>query len=208
MTDEVGATVEPTAVAVHANRRADLREGMRVVVIGGGTIGLLTAQVARVYGASEVIISEPLASRQTLAKEMGFTLLCNPLEEDLVDFVREHVGSADVVFDVVSSKKTLMDAEHILCPNGLLVLVGLPHPEDQGIPYRYVFGKELRIIGSRTYFMEDFPESIRLLSEKQVTVEPLISKILPLDRFTEGVELLEGEPENYIKVLINLASST
>jgi (R,R)-butanediol dehydrogenase/meso-butanediol dehydrogenase/diacetyl reductase len=203
MSDEVGAMVEPTAVSVHANRRAELRKGMKVVVIGGGTIGLLTAQVARAYGASQVVISEPLGSRRALAKDLGFTFLCNPMEEDIVALVKHQVGMPDVVFDVVSTKKTLMDAEMMLRPNGVLVLVGLPHPEDQGIPYRYVFGKELRIIGSRTYFIEDFPEAIELLNKGKVKVQPMVSKTLPLDRFAEGVTLLEKEPGNYMKILIN-----
>lgn len=55
MEDEVGAMVEPTSVAVHAVKRAGLRKGMRAVVIGGGTIGLLIGQVARAYGVSKLV---------------------------------------------------------------------------------------------------------------------------------------------------------
>ena len=88
------------------------------------------------------------------------------------------------------------------------MLIALPHIENLGISYRTLFAKELKAIGSRTYFMDDFPEAIRLLGTGQVTVKPLISKILPLDRFAEGVELLEREPQKYIKVLINPAFSS
>jgi 2-desacetyl-2-hydroxyethyl bacteriochlorophyllide A dehydrogenase len=208
MGDELGAMVEPTAVAVHANHRADLRKGMKVLVIGGGTIGLLIAQVARVYGASQVTVSEPLDERRALAREIGFKLICNPQEEDLVTFVKGSMGMADVVFDVVGNEKTLTDGQEILCPDGHLMLIALPHTEGLGIPYRNAFAKELKVIGSRTYFMDDFPEAIQLLNTKQVHVKPMISKILPLERFTEGLELLEKEPEKYIKVLINPTSSS
>jgi 2-desacetyl-2-hydroxyethyl bacteriochlorophyllide A dehydrogenase len=208
MTDEVGAMVEPTAVAVHANRRADLGKGMKVLVIGGGTIGLLIAQVSRVYGASQVIVSEPLDKRRALAREMNFELICNPEEEDLVAFAKRSIGMADVVFDVVGTEKTLIEGIEILRPDGHLMLIALPHIENLGIPYRNLFAKELKVIGSRTYFIDDFPEAIQLLNTRQVDVKPLISKILPLDRFSEGVKLLEKEPEKYIKVLINPASSS
>lgn len=208
MEDEIGAMVEPTTVAVHSNRRADLRKGMNALVIGGGTIGLLIAQVARVYGASRVIVSEPLEERRALAKEMGIELLCNPLEEDLVAFVKGTMGMADVVFDVVGTEKTLLEAEELLRPNGHLMLIALPHTENLGVPYRNIFAKELKVIGSRTYFMDDFPEAIQLLDTQQVNVRPMISKILPLDRFAEGVELLEKEPRKYIKILINPLSSS
>jgi len=208
MGDEVGAMVEPTAVAVHSNRRADMGKGMKVLVIGCGTIGLLIAQVARVYGASQVIVSEPLDERRALAREMGFELICNPQEEDLVAFVKRSMGMADVVFDVVGTEKTLFEAEETLRPDGHLMLIALPHTENLGIPYRGLFAKELKAIASRTYFMDDFPEAIQLLNTQQVNVRPMISKILPLDRFAEGVELLEKEPESYIKILINPASSS
>jgi 2-desacetyl-2-hydroxyethyl bacteriochlorophyllide A dehydrogenase len=208
MEDEVGAMVEPTAVGVHANRRADLREGMKVLVIGGGTIGLLIAQVARVYGASEVIVSEPLGERRALAKQVGIELICNPQDEDLVSFVKRNMGLADVVFDAVATERTLKDAAEVLHPGGHLMLIALPHIENLGISYQSLFAKELKAIGSRTYFMDDFPEAIRLLSTKQVQVKPLISKILPLAQFAQGVELLEREPGRYVKVLLNPAASS
>jgi 2-desacetyl-2-hydroxyethyl bacteriochlorophyllide A dehydrogenase len=203
MEDEVGAMVEPTAVAVHANHRGEAQKGAKVVVIGGGTIGLLIAQVARAYGASQVIVSEPIPERRALAREMGIELTCNPLEEDLAPFVRKNMGMADVVFDVVGNEKTLIDSEEMLRPDGHLVLIALPHRERLGIPYQHVFSKELKVIGSRTYFMEDFPEAIRLLNAQAVHVKPLLGKTLPLDRFAEGVELLEKQPGKYIKILIS-----
>jgi threonine dehydrogenase-like Zn-dependent dehydrogenase len=164
MSDEVGAMVEPTAVAVHANHRGRVEKGTKVVVIGGGPIGLLTAQVARAYGASPVILSEPIAERRAVAEKMGFDLTCNPQQEDLVPWVRAHMGMADVVFDVVGNGKTLEDSEEMLRPDGTLILVAVPHAEGLGVPYRSVYQKELRVLGTRTYFMDDFPEAISLLS--------------------------------------------
>jgi 2-desacetyl-2-hydroxyethyl bacteriochlorophyllide A dehydrogenase len=201
--DEVGAMVEPTAVAVHANRRADIHGGERVVVIGGGTIGLLIAQAAMAYGASKVILSEPIAERRGVASEVGLELLCDPQREDLVSFTKRNVGMAEVVFDVVGTEKTLIDAEDMLRPDGRLVLIALPYSEGQGVPYRDIFAKELKVIGSRTYFMEDFPEAIEKLRTERVNARPLVSKVLPLHRFAEGVDLLEREPEQYVKILIN-----
>jgi L-iditol 2-dehydrogenase len=202
MEDPVGAMVEPTAVAVHANKRAGLRKGMKAVVIGGGTIGLLTAQVARAYGASPVILSELIDARRAIAKTLGFRFLCNPSEEELPSFVQKNAGLADVVFDVVATPKSLDDSLSMLRPDGRLVLVGLPASADLAIPYRPIFGKELQVIGVRTYFRQDFPEAIRLLNSGKVNVKPMVSEILPLDRFLEGLENLEREPENYVKILI------
>jgi 2-desacetyl-2-hydroxyethyl bacteriochlorophyllide A dehydrogenase len=203
MENEVGAMIEPTAVAVHSNRRGGVGKGTKLVVIGGGPIGLLHAQVARAYGASPLVISEPIAERRALADRMGFELICNPREEELVSFVRKNMGMPDVVFDVVATEKTLTDSTEMLRPDGLLVTVALPHGEKLGIPYRNVFQKELRVVGTRTYFFQDFPEAISLLHSHQIEVRPLLGKILPLERFGEGIELLEKQPERYFKILIS-----
>ncbi|MBW1698019.1 MAG: alcohol dehydrogenase catalytic domain-containing protein [Deltaproteobacteria bacterium] len=203
MHNEMGAMVEPAAVAVHANHRGQVQQGARVVVIGGGTIGLLTAQVALAYGASAVIVSEPIAERRAIAKQVGIELTCNPLETDLVCFVRKKMKMADVVFDVVGSEKTLADAMEMLRPDGHLVLVAVPHSDTLSIAYRPAFTKELKVIGARTYFLEDFPESIRLLHSGRVQVKQMVGKILPLSLLAEGVELLEKHPEDYVKILLN-----
>jgi len=201
--DEVGAMVEPTAVAVHANRRAGLDRGARVVVIGGGTIGLLAAQVAKAYGASQVVLSEPISERRALARRLGIDQVCNPLETDPISFVRRTGDGVDGVLDVVGTQETLAASEEMLRPDGRLVLVAMPHQPTLAIPYQGVFSKELNVVGSRTYFVEDFPEAIRLLETGQVEAKPLIGAVLPMERFTEAVELLEKHPERYVKILIS-----
>lgn len=208
MKDEEGAMIEPTAVAIHAVKRGAVKRGSKVVVIGGGTIGLLTAQAARAFGASRVVISEPIPERRRVAEGLGFRFVCNPLEEDLVAFAKKHLDWADIVFDVVTTEKTLENSEAMLRPDGVLVVVGLPHIPGLGIPYQPIFAKELRVVGSRTYFMSDFPAAIRLLSSGKIRVQPIISEILPLDRFAEGLEHLEKEPGKYIKVLVRPSQPT
>ncbi len=207
MGEAEGAMVEPTAVAVHANRKAGVKKGSKVVVIGGGTIGLLIAQAARAMGASRVLVSEPVGERREVAAKLGLRATVNPLEEELVARVKKSLEWADIVFDVVGTEKTLADSLASLRPGGTLVLVALPHLPGLGIPYQPVFARELRVVASRTYFMSDFPAAIRLLSSGKVKVKPMVSAILPLDRFSEGLERLEREPEKYIKVLVSPASS-
>ncbi len=202
MDDELGAMTEPTAVAVHVNRRANLRQGMKVVIIGGGVIGLLVAQVARVFGASAIVLSEPIAERREIAKRLGFRMLCDPGQKNLPSFVRDTIGLADVVFDVVATRQTLQDSQTMLCPNGKLILVGFPHDRETGIPYIPAFFKELQVIACRSFFMRDFPEAIRLLSSRKIDVKPMISQTFPLEKFSEAIDCLEKMPDKYMKVLV------
>lgn len=201
--DEAGSMVEPIAVAVHANHRGMVEMDSKVVVLGGGTIGLLIAQTALAFGAQSVVVSEPIAERRDLAKTLGISWVCNPMEQDPVALVRHSIGWADVVFDVVGSATTLCQSAEMLRPDGRLMLIALPHGEVTGIPYQPAFAKELNIIGSRTYFLNDFPEAIELLASDRINVASMIGKVLPLDGFAEGLQLLEEQPEKYFKILLS-----
>ncbi len=99
---ELAALVEPTAVAFHAVTRSGLRVGDSVVVLGGGPIGLLIAEVAKMGGAVPIIISEISHFRAELAKRMGFEVIL-PNKDSLEERVRDLTGGrgAEVVFDAV-----------------------------------------------------------------------------------------------------------
>ncbi|HLW96030.1 MAG TPA: alcohol dehydrogenase catalytic domain-containing protein, partial [Solirubrobacteraceae bacterium] len=86
------ALAEPTAVAVHDVNRAALREGERVVVVGGGPIGMLVASVARSRGA-DVVLFEVSEQRLALARELGLRAL-DPSGEDVAEFVAEWTNGA------------------------------------------------------------------------------------------------------------------
>src|SRR5437899_12650145 len=73
--DEAGALAESLAVAVRAVRRAGGVAGMDVHVFGAGTIGLMTAQVARAGGARSVTLRDPSPARSARAAAMGFEVM-------------------------------------------------------------------------------------------------------------------------------------
>jgi (R,R)-butanediol dehydrogenase/meso-butanediol dehydrogenase/diacetyl reductase len=94
LSDEEGALVEPTEVAVHAIRKSELQLGETVAIVGGGTIGLLVTQVARAAGASAVYLLEPNAARRALALELGATASFDPARADATATLRDLCGGA------------------------------------------------------------------------------------------------------------------
>src|ERR671936_2448421 len=82
LSDEEGALVEPTEVAVRAVRKSELRLGESVAIVGGGTIGLLVLQVARAAGASATYLVEPRVHRRQLAFNLGATASYSPQDPE------------------------------------------------------------------------------------------------------------------------------
>lgn len=173
------ALVEPTAVAVHDVGRGEVRPGDRVVVVGGGPVGLLIAVVARARGA-DVLVAEVDGFRRGIAERLGFLVL-DPLATDLAEYVEtwsDGAGAA-VAFEVSGSQPGLTAALAVLAARGRLVVVGI-HAETRQMDLHRVFWRELSIVGARVYRRDDFEEAVRLLDSGVIPADLLISAVEPL----------------------------
>ena len=81
---ELGALLEPVSVAVHTIDLANIKPGGTVAILGSGPIGLLIQEMAQIAGAARVLVSEPVESRRKVAKDLGATMVVDPIKEDLM----------------------------------------------------------------------------------------------------------------------------
>lgn len=200
-----GALVEPTAVAMHDVRRADLRVGERTAIIGGGPIGVLIALVARAGGA-EPVVFEVDPHRRAIADGLGLRTV-DPTATDPAAFVREWTGDAGVpvAFEVSGSAAGLTAAVDVLAVRGRLVVVaihGAPRPVDL---HRF-FWRELTMVGARVYERTDYERAVRLIQQGAVPVGALISRVEPLDRAAAAFAALGGGGP-VMKVLVDCAAA-
>ncbi|WP_435281718.1 zinc-dependent alcohol dehydrogenase [Streptomyces koelreuteriae] len=200
------ALVEPTAVAVHDVRRAELRPGEKAVVFGGGPIGVLIASVARRAGA-QVLMFEPNAQRRAIAQRLGLTC-ADPHTGDVRALVEEWtdgVGAA-VAFEVSGSAAGVTGAVDCLQVHGRLVVVAI-HPVAREVDLHRVFWRELTVLGARLYWRQDFEQAARLLAAGCVPVG-LISRIEPLTRAEVAFAALDSDSgSGVMKVLIDCRRS-
>lgn len=176
---DYAALVEPTAVAVHDVRRGEVKTGDRVVVIGGGPIGVLIASVAREFGG-EVVVIELDPTRRAHIAELGFQTL-DPRETNQVDWVTNWTdgAGADVVFEVSGAAQAVLGATDLAKVRGTLVVVAI-HPTPREINLQRVFWRELRILGARVYERVDFERAIELIDSGTIPTDLLITKIVPI----------------------------
>jgi 2-desacetyl-2-hydroxyethyl bacteriochlorophyllide A dehydrogenase len=195
------ALVEPTAVAVHDVRRAEVERGDKVLVVGGGPVGLLIAVVARHFGA-DVTLVETDAFRRGLAKRLSFRTL-DPATDDVVadtEAWTEGAG-ARVAFEVSGSPAGLTTAVESLAVRGRLCLVAI-HVQPREMNMHRFFWRELSLVGARLYQRTDFETAVRLTADGTVPVKELISRVEPLTAAGAAFEALEAKGD-VMKVLID-----
>ena len=205
LSDEEGALVEPTEVAVRAVRKSDLRLGESVAIVGGGTIGLLVLQVARAAGAGAAYLIEPRASRRELGLCLGATAAFAPEQSDWQSELRAACAGVgpDVVFECAGVSESADLAVRTARKGGRIVLVGI-HAERVPVSTLEVIVGEKRLIGSvQHHFDEDLPAAVQLLADGKVQVQPLITGREPLERVvTAGFRALADQPGQHLKILI------
>lgn len=202
---DVAALVEPTAVAVHDVGRAAVQRGERVVVVGGGPVGVLIALVAGAAGA-DVRVVELSAHRRALAERLGLTAW-DPAD-DVPKLVQEWSGDAgaDVAFEVSGAEAGVGIAVDALAVRGRLCLVAI-HPRPRAVNLHRFFWRELTLIGARLYQRTDFETAVRLLADGTIPARRLISKVVPLSQAPAGFEALESGGD-VMKILIDCADQS
>ncbi|MEO7720380.1 MAG: alcohol dehydrogenase catalytic domain-containing protein [Pseudolysinimonas sp.] len=196
------ALVEPVAVAVHDVRRSQLQQGQKVVVIGGGPIGVLIASVAREFGG-DVAVIELDATRRAQIDALGFTTL-DPRATDQVEWVTEWTAGAgaDVVFEVSGAAQAVLGATDLAKVRGTIVVVAI-HPVPREINLQRLFWRELSILGARVYQRVDFEKAVELLASGVIPAESLITKIVPLHETQDAFADLEAGRAMKILVAVN-----
>ena len=189
----LGAMIEPLAVACHDIRLADLKKDEKVIVLGGGPIGMLIALVARHKGA-QVLVSEVNENRISFIRSLGFESV-NPLEKDLLKSVEEFSegAMADVVFEVSGVQAAVSTMTQLCRVRGRIVMVAI-HPEPRQVDLFRFFWKEIQMLGARVYEPEDFDEAIALAASGILPLEKLITKIAPLEDAKRVFETIDRNP--------------
>ena len=191
---EIGAAVEPLAVAVWAVKRAQVEAGHRVLVTGAGPIGLLVAQVAALRGAAEVVVTDVNDDRLTAARSHGATRTINTATEAF-----EETGF-DRLLECSGVPAALNQAITALAPASRATVVGQARPTVDGIPLGYLQRYEIDLVTAFRY-ANAFPEAIRLAAEGSVDLSAIITATFPLAQAADALQAPAADPRN-LKVLI------
>jgi 2-desacetyl-2-hydroxyethyl bacteriochlorophyllide A dehydrogenase len=189
------ALIEPLACVVWGLKRVQVQAGDSVLVFGAGPMGCLLLQALVHSGATTAVITDSVLWRLERAAELGATETVLADEHQAQHLKGISPTGYNIVVDATGIPKVLEQAIGFARPRGKIWVFGVA-PRDARttfVPYD-VFRKDLTIIGSFAV-NRTFQESIALIQSGAVRVEPLISHRLPLDHFSEGLELAEHDPK-------------
>ena len=204
------AFIEPTSCVIHSLKAMNFPVGSSVAILGSG-LGSLHAAIAKTRGAAPVIVIARNRKRLEIAKQMGADYtVCIDDYPDPVARVKELTGGrgADCVVESVGKPGTYEQAMEMLRPGGTLAAFGIAAPEDR-LPLKladFVLS-EKKITSSCAGYGEDWTDSITLISNGRINPEPMFSKIMPLEKLEDALNLLQ-ENRELIKIFISPAAGT
>jgi L-iditol 2-dehydrogenase len=196
----LGALAEPLAVGLHAAHLAGAAPGRRMLIIGGGTIGLCTLLCARQQGAT-VYLTEPIAERAQLAETLG---------AQLIDTSGGGIGPGaravepegmDVAIDAVGVDATLAGALEAVAYGGTVVWLGNAEPTVQ-VPCNPVLAAERILRGSYGYTVDEYRDAVDLINRDRVDLGPLVNQSCSLDEAPGVFTALARGENRSIKVIV------
>jgi L-iditol 2-dehydrogenase len=191
MPDERAILVEPLAVTVHALKKANITKGTSVAIVGCGTEGLLAVALANHLGANVTVMDvNPL--KLNMAKKLGNIRAVHPHEVTGEWF--------DVVVEAAGVRQSVEQAIQLVKPGGALVAIGIT-ADPVNFPVIHIVRNEITIFGTIIYTLNDFAAALELLSDSSFSIEPVLSKIVPVTEFQQAYEdALSG---NFAKIILS-----
>ena len=198
LSDEAAVMIEPTACAVHAARRVhdDRFHDGPVVVIGAGTLGLLTVAALAHHGRDDVVVAARYGHQERLAIELGASRVVKP--DTLDGAIRlltgsmkigdQLTGGAPIVIDCVGSEASLTQALEVVAPGGTVLVVGMP--ATVSLDLTGLWHREVALRGAYAYDHHDFRTAIDLVANADLG--RLVSQTYPLDRYTDAIAHAAG----------------
>lgn len=196
---------EILACCLNGQRNSPVQEGDVVLVIGSGPAGILHSQLARFRGARRVLVTQRSPQRLRLLRErfaVDRTISSN--EEDLEAAVMEETSGqgADVIYVCAPSAEAQELAVRLVAPRGRINLFG-GLPRDQHtitLDANALHYKEFFLGGASSSLPEDNREALRLLAERAIDPDQVITHTFPIAEIARGFEVAEAREG--IKVVI------
>jgi L-iditol 2-dehydrogenase/galactitol-1-phosphate 5-dehydrogenase len=207
---KIAATIEPLTVAIHGIERIRTKSGDKTLVLGAGTIGLMTVLALRARGVGEITVIDLNEQKLALAKQIGADIVVNPLTTDLEQHFKEN-GLASVVFETAGNHLTQVQAIKYADRQAKVVFVGTctRAVQFEAEEFELILRRELELTGSWMSYSAPFPgfewhAALRYLATGKIDTLPLITGIYSLENQAIPFEKMREKESKEVKVLYEI----
>ena len=177
---------EPVACCVHGIDMCEITPGDTVAVIGGGMIGMIMLQLAKISGAGKLIMLEPVTEKREIAKKLGADLTIDPIKENVKAVLAENgVDRISCVIECVGKAATMEQAIDIAGKKSVVMMFGLTAPDDTITvkPFE-IFKKEIVLKAS---FINPYTQkrALALIDNGKIDVSSIVYACEGLDKLPE-----------------------
>lgn len=185
-TFEQGAMAEPVACCLHGIDMCEIQPGQQVVIIGGGMIGLLMLQLAKLAGAAKVALLEPVENKREVGRKLGADVCIDPVKEDEKERLAENgMDWVNVVIECVGRPSTIEQAIEIAGNKAVVMMFGLTKPDEEiAVKPFQVFQKELVLKAS---YINPYTQkrALDLINSGRLDVSSMVYEVCSLDKLEE-----------------------
>jgi len=199
----IGTLIEVFSVSQSAVKKAGSLSGKNVVIIGGGTVGLMALIAAKLQKPNKILLTELSPMRLEIAKKLGADVAISPLNNDLITEVKSAFNGelADVSIESVGLDITAKQSLEILKPQGCSIWIGLSDKMVE-MDMQRIVDKELKILGSYAFTHDEFGESIDLIQKHALDLDMFISNEVTLSEAEDMFKALAEDAEKYLKCIV------
>jgi len=202
--DDAATLSEPLSCALNAQELAGLKAGDRVLIIGGGPLGALHAELAKAQGAAEVMVVQRSEPRLSLLRQLQGVHVIDGAHEDVGAAVRQRTDGlgADVVIGCAPGREAQEQSLSLARKGGVVSLfASLPKgASDLTLDSRLIHYGELRIVGASDSRPEHVARVVELMAASKIDWQRLITHRLPLAEIHAGLALMQQKRS--LKVLM------
>lgn len=203
---EEATLIEPVGCCIRALNKCNVQASDTAVVVGAGPSGIIMTMLLRIFGASQVMVTDFVDYRLKAAEHLGADSTINPETESLIDAVKEATDGrgADVVIVTAPNVHAYLTGIELCRKGGTLCVFAPTQPEDfMRLSLNKLFFSEIRLVPSYSTSHIETRIALKLIRTKRVEAEELITHRFPLSKTAEAFETAARSKECIKVVVLN-----
>jgi L-iditol 2-dehydrogenase len=203
LTLDHGSISEPLAIGVYSVKKAGSIKGLKIGILGFGTIGMSVLLSAKVQGIDSAYVTDKIDERLAISVKEGAVFTGNPVKEDVVNKIKEKEPlGLDVVFECCGQQEALDNAVDILKPGGKLIVIGIPEFDRWSLSVENTRRREIMIQFIRRQ-VDCVETAIKYMESGIIDVKNMVTHRFPFDRTKEAFDLVSGYRDGVMKAMID-----